>query len=1203
MDEGVVSADIHLSPATRERELFLGALDKAPAERPAFLDAACGGDAGLRRRVEELLREQEAVGAFLETPALTGSRASATAVMVGPGGTALLASLTEKPGDRIGRYKLLQTIGEGGCGIVYMAEQEEPVRRRVALKVIKLGMDTKSVIARFEAERQALALMDHPNIARVFDAGATEAGRPFFVMELVRGTRITDYCDQNHLSTEERLTLFIQVCQAIQHAHQKGIIHRDIKPSNILVTLHDGVPVPKVIDFGIAKATDQRLTDKTLFTQFQAFIGTPAYMSPEQAEMSGLDIDTRSDLYSLGVLLYELLTGHTPFDPEVLLRAGLDECRRTIREQEPARPSNRLATMVAADLTTTAQHRRTQSGQLIHLLRGDLDWIAMKCLEKDRARRYATASDLTADIQRYLNGEPVQARPPSNLYRFQKFVRRHRGTFGAAAGIAASLLAGIGLSTWQAVRATRAEHQARGGQQMEIQLRRQAEAERARAVTEQAAARLNEYVADINLAKQSLDAANYGRAVQLLDKHRPQGHEPDVRGFEWRYLWQVSQGDEHLTFPPQDGGVQALAFSPNGTQVVVGLRDKFSVFNTRTKALVATVPKGAISMVFLPDGRTLVTASPMEREPRRGPFPAGGMWGPTVRAWDTTDWTERKSLPRSSGPIALSRDGSRLALFQESLRGRESARAGVRVWDTAQGTNWTELRFLTNAMAPMAFAPDGKTLATDTKAGITLWPIEGGRAEVTLQHATNLFVPGVPSYPGSWFKPGGALAFSPDGKWVVATCNTLSEHGVFVLGIWDVESGTGTSMPDDPEHIEHTGIISSLAFSPDGRALATASCDYSLRLWDWVTRQRLAIFQGHLSEVWALAFSPDGQSLVSGAKDGSVNLWPVRGQEKEDILPGSWQQLLAISKDSRRLAALDRQGTVAFVNLATRELEQEFQPVNPSDRSRFRPAPAVALSADFKTLAHGLDDGRVQLWNTETHETTTLNALDRPVNQVVLSPDGRSLITAGGFGLGHGLRWWDLRRGTNVVLDSEALRVLLSPDGRTLAAFQRGDTVELWDAGTRSRRTNLVSEVPLRFDPTAPAPPAAFSLDGRLLAVICSDDAVRLWDTATCNLVGTCTGHKQAVSGVAFSPDGKTLATASDDRTLKFWNVATQQELLTIRRLGGALRSVLFSPDGSLLVGRISTSSAMGGLRFYRCPLFRETDSSGVPGSRRTTPP
>src|SRR4051794_20547717 len=404
-----------MKPTSREQTLFTEALQcTTPEARAACLDGGCGTDTALRGRVEALLRAAECAGDFLEQPP--------TGLVAGDGSTLVVTGLSEKPGDRIGRYKLLEQIGEGGCGVVYMAEQQEPVRRRVALKVIKLGMDTKQVIARFEAERQALAMMDHPNIAKVLDAGATETGRPFFVMELVRGIKITDYCDQNNLSTRERLELFIQVCQAIQHAHQKGIIHRDIKPSNILVTQHDDVAVPKVIDFGIAKATVGQLTDKTVFTAFAQFIGTPAYMSPEQAQMSGLDVDTRADIYSLGVLLYELLTGNTPFDAKGLLAAGMDEMRRKIREDEPAKPSTCLSTMQALDLTTVAKRRHVEPPRLIHLVSGDLDWLVMKCLEKDRTRRYETANALAIDLRGHLNDEPVVACPPSRSYRFQKLV-------------------------------------------------------------------------------------------------------------------------------------------------------------------------------------------------------------------------------------------------------------------------------------------------------------------------------------------------------------------------------------------------------------------------------------------------------------------------------------------------------------------------------------------------------------------------------------------------------------------------------------------------------------------------------------------------------------------------------------------------------------------------------------------------------------
>ena len=401
---------------------------KGGTERSAYLDSACGGDSALLARVEALLKAHDRVGDFLQIP---------PPFVDAP---VLDESLTEGPGTVIGRYKLLEKIGEGGMAVVYMAEQQEPIRRKVALKIIKLGMDTKQVIARFEVERQALAMMDHPNIAKVLDAGATETGRPYFVMELVTGVSITEYCDKNNLGTKDRLALFIQVCNAVQHAHQKGIIHRDIKPSNVMVTHHDGKPVPKVIDFGIAKAINQRLTEKTLFTRYAHIIGTPAYMSPEQAELSDLDIDTRTDIYSLGVLLYELLTGTTPFSEEELRKAGYIEMQRIIREKEPLKPSTKLSTL-GDTLTDVAEHRRASPDLLRRLVRGDLDWIVMKSLEKDRARRYETAHALAEDIQRHLRHEPILAVSPGTIYRLQKFLRRHRSRIVSTAAATALLVA------------------------------------------------------------------------------------------------------------------------------------------------------------------------------------------------------------------------------------------------------------------------------------------------------------------------------------------------------------------------------------------------------------------------------------------------------------------------------------------------------------------------------------------------------------------------------------------------------------------------------------------------------------------------------------------------------------------------------------------------------------------------------------------
>ena len=516
----------------RVQDIFAAAVEIPDvAERDAMLDRECGDSPTLRAQIADLLAVRSQAEEFFSDCRADGSTLVAISDLLETSSEADDKNI----GLWIGPYKLLQKIGEGGCGGVYMAEQEKPVRRRVALKIIKLGMDTRNVIARFESERQALAMMDHPNIARVLDAGTTESGRPFFVMELIHGVNILEFCDKNNLDTRQRLELFIHVCNAIQHAHQKGIIHRDIKPSNILVTLHDGLPVPKVIDFGIAKAMIEPLTDKTLFTKYGFFMGTPTYMSPEQAQYTGLDVDTRSDIYSLGVLLYELLTGKPPFDQNDLMSSGLDEMRRTLLECEPYRPSAKLKAYSTEELTATAARRHIETSKLQSLLKGDLDWIVMKTLEKDRRRRYETANGLAMDIGRFLNNEPIVARPPSRRYRLQKLVQRNRIVFLATGIVTLVVFVWLGTSTWMFFKekqlrnlAVEAEQQAEQARQNEVVLRREADAR-----------------AEIARAAVMLNQGRLAEAEKLLSKVQLPVIEPSLEASDvFRRLgdWAASEG-------------------------------------------------------------------------------------------------------------------------------------------------------------------------------------------------------------------------------------------------------------------------------------------------------------------------------------------------------------------------------------------------------------------------------------------------------------------------------------------------------------------------------------------------------------------------------------------------------------------------------------------------------------------------------------
>ncbi len=516
----------------REEAIFAAVLDKPTrAERVAYLEGACGGDLALRARIEALLAAHEARAAFSTPHRRPSPRPRPT------------VPSRKAPARSSARTSCSSRSAKGAWASSTWPSSSEPVRRKVALKIIKPGMDSRQVIARFEAERQALAMMDHPNIARVLDAGTTESGRPYFVMELVHGVPITQFCDDNQLTPRERLELFVPVCQAIQHAHQKGIIHRDIKPSNVLVTMYDDKPVPKVIDFGVAKAIEQRLTEKTMFTQFGALVGTFEYMSPEQAEMNAFGVDTRSDIYSLGVLLYELLTGTTPLERERLREAALDEMVRLIREEEAPRPSARLSS--SDNLPKIAAARKTEPARLSKLVRGELDWIVMKCLEKDRTRRYETASGLARDVERYLADEPVEACPPSAGYRLRKFARKHRTALATAAAFAVLLVAGVVMSTWLAVWATSAE--TRG----EPAANRLGCGERSRpwkprprqtnSATRLVSPRMRP---GCGLAQRAWEENNVVRARELLAEVPKEAAGRDLRGFEWYYLSRLCHPDE-----------------------------------------------------------------------------------------------------------------------------------------------------------------------------------------------------------------------------------------------------------------------------------------------------------------------------------------------------------------------------------------------------------------------------------------------------------------------------------------------------------------------------------------------------------------------------------------------------------------------------------------------------------------------------------
>ncbi len=1121
-------------PSQSAEELFDCVLQLPTEERSAFLTEACGNHSTLRERVEALLLAHEQQSQFLPEE-------SESDVLD-------LAAL-ESPGTQIDHYKLLEKLGEGGFGAVWAAEQRTPVRRRVALKIIKLGMDTKQVVARFEAERQALALMDHPNIAKVLDAGATANGRPYFVMELVKGISLIKYCDQEKLDPNARLGLFIQVCNAIQHAHQKGVIHRDIKPSNIMVTLHDGVPVPRVIDFGIAKATHQALTDKTIYTQYSQFIGTPAYMSPEQAEMSGLDIDTRCDIYSLGVLLYELLAGQTPFESSELAESGLEEMRRIIREREPQRPSTKVGTLEDGDKTATAKHRSTETFKLVSLLRGDLDWIVMKCLEKDRKRRYETANGLALDVRRYLNDDPVEASPPSAGYRISKLVKRHKGSLAAAAAILIVLVAGLAASLWQ-TRSALMARTAESEQRNVAQLNEKKAKELANTLRHEL------YIASVSLAKQAWDNGDLKQAQTLLASQRPGPGETDLRGFEWRYLWKLCGKDDSRSLLENFTGVSVpwyesnlISFSADGSQLAIAEGENVSVWDFARRNKIATLnAKGtqvkALAFSPINSGLLAVVSGNVANNYH---YENG-----SIQLWNlATAGASQSILPEveSIETIAFSPDGRKLAAGR--LDGV------VEMWDVESGTrDWSEPGHNApnkeHATLCVTFSPYGDLLAsggTDTK--IRLWnPTTGTQIGEPLAKHTEYVK---------------ALDFSPEGK-LLASGGADSQ-----VIVWDL-----TTMRARPPLLGHNGSVEAVDFSPDGETLVSASDDSTIRSWSLSTLEQTGILRGHTSSIHSIAFSPDGLSLVS-CSERAAKLWDVPPHEREDELTdhSGWVENVVLSPDGRTLVSSDYHTLKLRVwDVPSRSWKGDL--VGATNVTR-----AMSISADGRFLASGGNGCMVRLWDLNELAEVTHGQWRDYQGWGKITSDGEIL----GANVGNGFKFWDTSTGHEIQLiqgDANAIRkARFAETGHLLVTQNQDGEVSVWDTSEGIKVTSFdistgnIDSENLR----------GISRDGYLIAIFEDRQRIVLYDVRQEKIIRRFpTGW---IWWAIFSPDSKTLVTTSKDSSIKFWNVATGKNVLTLQRHLGEVTGVSFSADGTLM----ATSGADGTACLWPAASLAEADA------------
>ncbi len=1149
---------------TKLQRIFAEAIQiESPEELQKFLDRACDSDAPLLTEVKSLLKAYQAAASFMEQPIANVEELELPEFVDSAHDETVTRSeaILEGPSALIGPYKLLQVIGEGGMGSVYMAQQEQPVRRRVALKIIKAGMDSKQVIARFEAERQALAMMDHANIAHVLDAGTTNQGRPYFVMELIKGVPITRYCDNKNLNVDERLHLFKTVCQAVQHAHHKGIIHRDLKPSNILVAEYDGKPVPKIIDFGLAKALHQTLTDKTLFTQFGQVLGTLEYMSPEQSSLNQLAVDTRTDIYSLGVLLYELLTGSVPLEKQRLCSVAFDQILKIIREEEPPKPSVRLSTSKSS--VQIARQRGTEANRLSLLLRGDLDWIVMKAINKDRSRRYETATGFSNDVRRYLDNELVEARPPTSRYRIQKFIQRNRLGVAAALLIGLTLVVGvIGTSSgmfWA----------------LEQQQVAQQEAEQRRRTL---------YVAHMGSVQWAWERGMIRRVRELLDTHLPGKDKPDLRTFEWHYYDRLCK--QALLIPTIEFGekISSLAIGADDkTLALVGDDERLDIWDINSgKKLQELADKYSIAkrLLFSKNGSVLLSI--------------GGQF---VSAWKRNEATSLLEvvLQRQADQPSLSivsSDGRFVVLVLEKSiwcfdsinessfelkqpgkiedicffdpnhsiiisHGSESNDARLELVDlrtqagtdiyTEQGSSIRRMLLSENRKRMVAMSEDEANVFQLDQNGMLSNPI---RLKMFPSRETDL------------------RRLETNQSFIAVDGNTMSS--------WRYDSpdriarfSTVESFPRRAEFGRNglTAVRSQfLAVCESDPIVALNGINNRVQLLDGLEFDELGSLHGHANTIQGIEFRKNG-GLLTCSRDQTVKVWKDLSFEDYEQFSSGTDQLwsVAISPDNSKIATASKEARVTIWNLETGKRIGEL----PSSKS----IQFVRFSPDGNSILFGGDDALVHVYDLSSlREIMTLKGHSGTVNSFGFSGDGKYLATGSDD---SSVVIWDWRTGEIVksltVKPEQAIwAVAFSPTDNCVVFGGTDDTVRLWNFENENTFKTLIT---LNENVTS----LNYSNDGAKLAITTADGVITLWDNRS-STAKKLIAHSSAAMSTAFSPDVKTLVSGSSDGNLQFWNMATLEPTISIKSHAVHIHAVYFSNDGTM----VATASWDGSVKVFR---------------------